>query len=416
MGQIVSPDIGSPLRGPDPMLPDVVETLCDLVRIPSVNPMGRRLDGPEYLEYALTDHLERFFRKLGVPWVRQEVEPRRANILAGIVGSPPPAAGGEVLVFEAHQDTVPVDGMRIAPWSPVVQDERVYGRGACDVKGGMACMLTAFARLARERPVGMPTLVMACSVNEEHGFTGAHQMAQLWAAGECDFIPRVPDGVLVAEPTELDVVVTHKGVARWRCRTRGRAAHSARPETGHNAIFDMARVLLALEDYATDTVLTLGQHPLLGRPTLSVGVITGGISVNTVPDACVVEIDRRLLPEEDGWQAREHVIRYIAARCPGAQMEHEPPFLLTPGFSDQHNAGLARRVGFLAQACGAPGRQIGVPYGTDAPAFEQAGAPTVVFGPGALAQAHTDDEWISIEQLRMATEIYYRLGREGLCG
>ena len=157
---------------------DVVETLCGLVRIPSVNPMGREVSGPEFYEQALTDHLEVLFRRLGLLVERREVSPRRSNILARLDGNTSADADEHLIVWEAHQDTVPVDGMIIPPWTPDVRDGRVYGRGSCDIKGGMACMLAALSRLAEESPAGMPTLVMACSVNEEHGFSGATDMAR----------------------------------------------------------------------------------------------------------------------------------------------------------------------------------------------------------------------------------------------
>lgn len=277
-------------------------------------------------------------------------------------------------------------------------------------------MLTAFARLAEERPAGMPTLVMACSVNEEYGFSGATRMAQLWASGTSDLVPRVPDAVVVAEPTQLNVVVAHKGVVRWRCETRGLAAHSANPQRGENAIYHMARVLLALEAYARGLAARRERHPLLGAPSLSVGLISGGISVNTVPDKCTVEIDRRLLPDEDPAEAVQHVAHLLHQRCPGVSLVHDEPYLVSPGLSDQLNRRLAERLSELARRGGAPGERVGVPYGTDAPAFTQINAPTVVFGPGSIEQAHTIDEWIAIEQLATATEIYYQLGRSGLAG
>ena len=139
---------------------EVIEILQQLVRIPSINPMGRDVSGDEYFEYAVTDQLERWFTELGVQYCRQEIAPRRENIIARIDGDRDPLDGGSILVFEAHQDTVPVEGMTIDPFDPVIQDERMYGRGSCDIKGGMACMLTNFARYAKERPEGMPTLVM----------------------------------------------------------------------------------------------------------------------------------------------------------------------------------------------------------------------------------------------------------------
>jgi acetylornithine deacetylase len=383
---------------------DVVQTLCDLVRTPSVNPMGREYHGDEFLEHAMTDHLEEVFRQLELPIHRQEIEPRRENIVARLEG----ASGSSILVFEAHQDTVPVDGMTIAPWTPEVTGGRVTGRGSCDIKGGMASMLTTVSRLAGVPREQRPTIIMACTVNEEHGYFGAFEMADSWRNGTHPLVPRVPDAVIVAEPTELNVVVAHKGVARWRCHALGRAAHSSCPDAGENAIYRMARILAQLEIYAHDVVPQLGTHPYAGQPTLSVGIISGGVSVNTVPDRCTIEIDRRVLPNEDPVTARQHVIEYLTSQL-GANfsLEHDPPFISKGGLDADGNGALAEKLSAVAQQLGAPGQKIGVPFGTDAPAFAATGAPTVVFGPGSIDQAHTCDEWVAIDQLQEAVEILF---------
>ena len=387
------------------MSTDVVATVRELVRIPSVNPMGRALSGPEYYEYAVTDYLEAFFKELGVPFQRQTVAPLRDNIMARLDGS----SGGPIILFEAHQDTVPVEGMTIDPFDARLDQGRVYGRGACDIKGGMASMLTAFGRLARERPKGMPTVVMACSVNEEHGFSGASNMAQWWASGDCALLTRVPDLAIVAEPTSLAIVVAHKGVVRWRCHTGGRASHSSLPHKGDNAIYRMAAVLDALRKYSAEAVPSLGHHPLLGTPTLSVGVISGGISVNTVPDHCAIEIDRRILPHENPVEAQQHAISYVRNQLANDPLvRHDEPFLCSPGLSDTLNRPLASQLREAIRACGHAGDIIGVPYGTDAPAFAKVQVPTVVFGPGSIEQAHTRDEWVEVTQLEAAAEILYR--------
>ncbi len=388
---------------------DVLETLCDLVRLPSVNPMGRDVQGDVYYEHRVTDYLQRLFERLKWPFRRQTVAPGRDNIVARLDGDVPPQKGGSILMFEVHQDTVPVEGMTIEPWQPEVRNGRVYGRGACDIKGGMACMLAALSRLDEQRPAGMPTMVMACTVDEEYGFSGARKVVQMWQQDR-DFLPRAPDAVIVSEPTLLDVVVAHKGAVRWRCHTRGRAAHSSQPHVGHNAIYDMARVVAILESYARDVVPGLGEHALLGKPSLSVGLISGGISVNVVPDRCSIEIDRRTLPGEDERAAWQHVVDHLAETLPeSVRLEYDEPHQGVAGLEQELNQELAERVGRAAQAAGAPGRKIGVPYGTDAPAFASAGIPTVVFGPGAIEQAHTVDEWIEVEQLNAAVECYYQV-------
>ena len=269
-------------------------------------------------------------------------------------------------------------------------------------------MLGAMVRLAEERPVGRPTVVMACTVNEESGFSGVAAVPKLWSEPG-GFIPRRPDAAIVAEPTSLQVVVAHKGVLRWRIHTRGRAAHSSRPEQGDNAIYRMAEVVLVLKRYHAETLAAHGVHPLCGPATLSVGTIRGGSGVNTIPDQATVEIDRRLRPDEDPMQAYRHAVAHLAERL-GADfpLEHEPPSMEGPPLSDEHNGPLADRLAGEAAARTGPCDRIGVPYATNAAWLALAGVPTVVFGPGSIQQAHTADEWIALDQLELAADILYR--------
>jgi acetylornithine deacetylase len=392
---------------------DLTQTLSDLVALPSVNPMGRAVEGPEFFEYRVTDYLEMLFQRLKVPYQRQTVAPKRDNIVARIDGARSASEGGSLVLFEAHQDTVPVDGMTIEPWTPVVRDGRLYGRGSCDIKGGLTAMLGAFARLAEERPSDMPTLLMACTVNEEHGYSGATALTELWSqAGS--IIPRKPDAAVVAEPTGLQVVVAHKGVVRWRCHAHGRATHSSQPHLGVNAIFKMAPVLDALARYARDVAPGLGNHPLCGHPTLSVGIISGGVSVNTVPDCCTIEIDRRLMPGETPQEAYRHVLDYVKFQTgDDPSIEHAEPFLIGFGLVDTANGALAESMAAAARRAGIASQVVGVPYGTNAAAIAAAGVPSIVFGPGSIDQAHTADEWLSLDQLTQASEALYQFGRGG---
>lgn len=409
-GRPTGPDMGPPTQYHMAMIAHALETLLHLIRIPSVNPLGREWLEPPFGEAGVTDYLAHFFRELGVPYQRVPVSPGRDNILARVEPTCADPAR-PVIVFDAHQDTVPVDGMTIDPWNPVVDHDRVYGRGACDVKGAMACMLTAFARLAHERPHDMPALIMACTVNEENGFTGAQSLAQLWSTGNSAIVPHPPTQIIVAEPTELNVVVTHKGVVRWRCHALGKAAHSATPERGENAIYRMGRALGAFEQYAALLAQRTGD-PRLGGPTMNVGTIHGGLCVNAVPDRCTIELDRRLLPDEDPTAAREELLNWLAQHVPDAdRFQHDAPFLMSRGLNGRANGELAQRLQQVVQQQGQEARCVGVPYGTNAPFLAGSTTPTVVFGPGSIAQAHTVDEWISVEQMRIATEVYYAIGR-----
>lgn len=355
--------------------------------------MGREVSGDIYYEIRVTDYLERFFRDLGVPVERQAVAPQRENIVARFES---PMAPFTVL-FEVHQDTVPVDGMVIDPFGGEVRDGKLYGRGSCDVKGGMAAMLTTFARLVRERPSGAANVILACTVDEEHTFLGVQRLME--HGMKADF-------AIVAEPTRLQIVDAHKGVVRGKVRTEGRACHSSRPDQGVNAIYRMGHVLPAIEKYA-DQLMKKTAHPRLGPPTLSVGRIDGGVSVNTVPDGCVIEIDRRLLPGEDPQAAWQDFRDSLSANA-DAPFVCDPVWMACPALDPTLSGELCKRLGEAIDQVEGRHEVQAVPFGTDASSVSQSGIPAVVFGPGDIAQAHTKDEWIELNQIDRAAEILYR--------
>ena len=379
------------------MLSEPARLLRDLVAIPSVNPMGRPLSGPEFLEHRVTAYLEDFFRSLGVAYERQPVAPLRENIVARFE----PAGAKRTLVWEAHQDTVPTDGMTIDPFGASVSGGRLSGRGACDIKGGMAAMLGAFARLVREKPADSARIVMACTVDEEFTFMGVQRLVQDLRA----------DGAVVAEPTKLQIVKAHKGVTRWNLTASGRSCHSSSPEKGVNAIYRMGRLLGAIEQYAEE-LRRSRTDPELGPPTLSVGRIEGGTSVNTVPDRCRIEIDRRLIPGEDPAQAPDDFDNFLRQRAKiEFPYEIERPWMALPALGADRSAALIERLGAAITAVEGGFTVSVVPYGTDASTIAGAGIPAVVFGPGDIAQAHTCDEWLDLAELDRASDILYRLAR-----
>ncbi len=378
---------------------EVTRLLSDLVAIPSVNPMGRPATGPEFLESRLTDYLEAWLGELGVRHERQPVAPGRDNLLAWYDAP----RSRRRLLFDVHQDTVPVDGMTIAPFEPVIRDGRLFGRGSCDVKGSMAAMLTTFARLVRERPAGSASVLLACTVDEEFTHMGSSRLAET-AHGA--------DLAIVAEPTRLDLVQSHKGVVRWKIRARGRACHSSTPHLGDNAIYRMARVLAILERYADELARSI-PDPILGPPTLSVGRIEGGQSVNVVPDWCEIEVDRRLIPGEESAECI-HRVRELLDLDPGmaASIDVGAPGVDMPPLQARAGAWIAPVAGAIETATGRAPKVTGVPFGTDAGPLSEEGTPCVVFGAGDIAQAHTRDEWVELEQVRRAALAYYQIAAE----
>ena len=409
---------------------DPLPLLKDLIAIPSVNPMGRDVSGPEFFEGRVTAYLEAHLDRIGVQYEVIETAPGRANVIARL-DSP---GATRTILLDAHQDTVPVDGMTIPPFEPTERDGRIYGRGSCDVKGGLAAMLAAFTRLAQDRPAGMANVVLSCTCDEEATSLGINHLVGSWTGNPIplapvfggegqgegassskaqsrivppyQLCPQPPDVAVVAEPTELDIVVAHRGATRWKLHTTGRACHSSRPSEGINAIYRMARVLKCLEEYAASLPGSRPAHRLCGPATLSVGLISGGSSVNVVPDACVIELDRRVIPGEENLAVRDEIAAYLKERL-DFDLIHDEPYCTSPPLGDELNGELAQQLSRSITAVVGPRQIVGVPYGTHASRIAKANVPAVVFGPGNIAQAHTKDEWIAIDQLRQAAEVYF---------
>lgn len=383
------------------------DLLATLVAIPSVNPMGRPLTGPEYLETRLSDWLTQYFEALGVEHERIPVAPGRDNVIARYVSDP----AAPTLLLDAHQDTVPIDGMTIPPFEPRIEGGRLYGRGSADVKGGMAAMLFAFRRLVEERPSGAANVILSCTCDEEATILGISDLVTYWNRPDLPsrILQTAPDAAIVAEPTELDVVVAHRGVVRFRLHTAGRACHSSDPTQGVNAIYHMGHVLTCLESYAGSLSDEFPPHPLCGPATLSVGRIEGGQSVNIVPDACSIEVDRRVIPGEEISGVVPHLRDWLAEKLP-IEFHIESPWLSSPALCDDNNGWLAESLlEHIQTVTGQQHRAVGVPYGTHASLIAEAGVPAVVFGPGSIAQAHTKDEFIELASLEQAAEVYYQL-------
>ncbi len=289
-------------------------------------------------------------------------------------------------------------------------------------------MIAGLSRVVVE-PFGddRPTIVIAFPVNEECGFTGATAMCDLWHPERqrkartrgtvlpAEMFPRLPDLAIVAEPTELNVVVAHQGMVRWHCHVTGRAAHSSRPEEGVNAIYAMSRVARAIESYQ-QRLADRPAHPLCGRPAVCVTTIQGGVGINTVPDHATISIDRRIGPGESPEDAYAELVRYVSehAELGAAQLDHEPPFMQSRGLADAGNRPLAERLTKLVGDSGRVSRIIGAPFGTDAAAISAAGVPTVVFGPGSVDQAHTEDEFIATSELELGAELFQCIALAGL--
>lgn len=365
----------------------VIQLVSELVAIPSMNPMGRSRDGVEYSERNLAEYVAALLKQHSVDTTLQEVSANRPNVIGYI-----DANARETVLLEAHLDTVHADHMTIEPFKPAVHDGKLYGRGSCDTKGSMAAFLQAVVNVLKKPKLLRYNVVLLFVSDEEYRFTGADFAAQHGL--KADF-------GIVGEPTQLHIVRAHKGVTRWKVQTRGVAAHSAYPERGNNAIYSMSKIIQILELYAARLRHTKA-HPLLGRPTMSIGVIEGGQAVNIVPDRCWIEVDRRSLPGE----TTESIIQPVRDLLKDfSDSEIEAPYLSVAGMEVAEHAPLVKHLSHSVQH-GAGNVSIeAAHYATDAGVYNSMGIPTVVFGPGDIAQAHTDSEYIELDQLHQAVAI-----------
>jgi acetylornithine deacetylase len=369
----------------------LLSLLSDLVRIPSMNPMGRTRTGAAYTEEGLAEYVKAYAQKAGMDVETYPVAPHRPNVIARV-----DAGAGQTLMLEAHLDTVHADTMTISPFEPVVRDGRLYGRGACDTKGSLAAFLYAITSLLADGAKLRYDVLLAAVADEEYQFTGARTAV---ARGlRADF-------GISGEPTGLRIVRAHKGVTRWRLHTRGKAAHSAYPERGENAIYRMGKILIRLDAYASGLQQAV-PHPVLGPPALSVGVIEGGQAVNIVPDSCTIEIDRRTLPGETRDDVLTPVERLLGD-MDGWSMDE--PHLSVEGMDVPGDAAIVRLLQDAIAAEHIRPVVEGAQYATDAGTYNGAGIPTVVFGPGDISRAHTAEEYIEVDQLHAAVRIIRRL-------
>ena len=360
----------------------VVELLQTLVRIPSVNPTGH--PGTDHVgEKKIAEFLAEFCESLGAAVELREVLPDRPNIIARFPADRP---GKPRLLLAPHTDTVSVVGMSIDPFGGELRDGRIWGRGASDTKGSMAAMLCALRDMGGQIAHLSHEIWFAGLVSEE---TGQHGSKALAAEEHFDF-------VIAGEPTELDVVHTHKGCAFLQLRTRGRAAHAARPELGENAIHKMLDVLTFLGcDLASE--FAGFDDPILGSPTISIGTISGGSKTNIIPELCEASVDMRFIPSQFTPGFEQELAERLRAICPDLEFLFEPA---PPLQTDPANP----LIQILIQ-CGA--KLVGAPWFCDACFFAEKGMPAVALGPGSIAQAHTEDEWIAVDQLEVGV-LFFR--------
>lgn len=367
---------------------EVVTLLQQLVAIPSVSPMGNT-PGPGEGEAGVAPLVVERLTASGLACEVSESAPGRPNVLVRLAGE-----NGPSTIFEAHMDTVSVAGMEADPFAAALRDGKVFGRGACDDKASLAAMIVALEETARR---GTPPgdILLAATADEEYSGSGVQHLIDQGLRA---------DGAVVGEPTSLRLVVAHKGAVRLRITTHGLAAHSSEPDKGESAIYLMAPLIEALRDYA-ESLRERPAHALVGKPTCSIGTIHGGQAPNIVPSECSIVLDRRLLPGEVPSEAEAEVRQWLAEHCPDIAWEMAV-MLYGIGMDTPLDAPIVARCATALDRVRGGHDTAGVQYGTDASRLSKAGIPSVVLGPGDIAQAHTADEWVEVAQVEQAVAVY----------
>ncbi len=356
-----------------------------LVALPSVNPAFLPAGHKHAGEQAIAEFLATVGARAGLDVELQPVQPGRPNLIARLA---PRGTTKQRILLAPHLDTVPAADDQ---YTPTAKMGRLHGRGACDTKGSVAAMFSAMCELAHgDRRPAETEIIFAGLVDEESCQTGSRALV---ARG------MKADLAIVGEPTKLSVLTAHKGNIWIRVETTGKAAHGATPQLGRNAVHAMAPIVEAFEtDYRAQ--LAKRKHPLLGTATSNIGVIRGGTQANIVPGSCAVEIDRRTLPGETDADVTREVKELLKKHKVKAEFSFIKPGACLPMETDPGLPLVRHFMKSIGQA-----KPQGAQYYCDASVLSVGGTPSVIFGPGDIAQAHTADEWIELDQLERARRI-----------
>jgi len=372
----------------------------DLIRVPSHS------DTPGQ-EREISRFVEDLLRSWGVDVTLQKVEDDRCNVIAKMEGH----NVGKSLALNGHLDTVPPGQAMKDPYRPVIENGCLHGRGASDMKGAVGAMIYTLYLLKRCRINLGGDLYFTGVVGEETGGTGTRFLVR--NGFRSDF-------AVVGEPTNLDLVTSHKGVTRLEIRVRGKAAHASMPERGANAINAVSDFIQRVEKELIPELHKRSQEQV-GTATLTFGVIQGGTKGNMVADSCRLQIDRRWVKTEVLTQVVseiEDILHKVCEKDPALSGEiislHPSDAYFGP-FAIPENHELVRTAKQAMNLVGISPKISGMPCWSDAATLMNAGIPTILLGPGSLDQAHTDDECVELDQLINATKCYLALIKT-ICG
>jgi acetylornithine deacetylase len=370
----------------EPILDDITILLHQLVSINSINPdlvPGAPGEG------EIARFVASWLQQAGLEVTIDEAQPGRSNVVGIARGT----GGGRSLMLNAHMDTVGVVGMR-DPHSPYIENNRLYGRAAFDMKAGLAAIMYAGAAAQQQNLRG--DVIVTAVVDEEYASIGTQSILKRWRA----------DAAIVTEPTDLDLCVAHKGFIWQEITTYGRAAHGSLPDEGIDAIVKTGHVLVSLEAL-NQALSTSPPHPLLGHGSLHASLISGGQELSSYPERCVLSVERRTIPGETTEQV-ETQVRAILDRLHAADSTFKATVqttLVRDPFSASTSEPIVQILQNHAQKLLNREMGVGGSFGwMDSALLDGAGIPTVIFGPGG-AGAHAAVEWANLDQLHLCSDI-----------
>jgi acetylornithine deacetylase len=370
------------------------ELLADLVRIPSVNPRDGQSGAGEG---EIGEFVAGWLREAGLEVGMQEALSCRYNVVARLPGRDP----GRTLLLESHLDTVEVEGMSVSPFAAEVRNGRLFGRGSCDAKGSLAAFMLALRHLVRRGIEPQMDVVLVAAADEEFKGRGVEHFLDSWNPG------RRIAGAVVGLPTQLGLVIAHKGSVRFQIRTLGKGAHTAQPWQGDNAIERMGQVM----EFVHKTLapeLARAPHALVGQPTLVSTGIQGGRGGNVVPHECVLTLNRWTVPGEDGETVWARYKVQIEGLAPG-KIEVLRPLANNPPMETPMGANVVLALEDILAAHGLDPKAEGGNYGSDAGRLTPRGIPCVLFGPGSISDAHQPNESIELKEVVTAADVVREL-------
>ena len=371
---------------------DIAERVAELVQIPSVNPLHAGPISGDAGEREMSVWLANHAEALGADVVVDEVEADRCNVYARFEG-----ASERAVTVDVHLDTVGVEHMTDDPFDGRIEDGRVYGRGSVDTKATLAIVLQVLEELqgAGQRP--LPTVNLVGTVSEEGGGLLGAARYRDWLLERGQRIEQI----VVAEPTMCAPVHGHKGGIGLDVTVHGHAAHSSKPHLGANALSGAARIVVAIDE-EQERLAGLEATTPVGKGTVSVTELAGGLARNIIPDACALYVGRRTAPEEDIDEVRAALCELIENSAAPLSTTIESLYGDgSPGFYQDPSCALVTVLAQLADTAPTTAE-----YGSNALKYGEVADQRVVFGPGSIDQAHQAIEWVDISQLNRAVDIY----------